>query len=368
MDADVPERVLGDPLRLRQVLLNLGGNAVKFTASGEIVLRAERLETDGGPNLRFTVSDTGVGIPRDRLDRLFQSFSQVDTSTTRRFGGTGLGLVISKRLAEAMGGEIGVRSEAGRGSQFWFTVSFPETAAEVEVNAGTDLSGLRALVVDDNATNRAVLHGMLLSWGCLALEATGAEEAIAMLRRAVASSTLPDVALLDFQMPDVDGIELRPPPAARTGRRRFAVDPADFRPVARRPPARRKRRASPRISRNRFTARSCGPRSSGLPPGRVVKPRSGSNPAPGEGLGWHGRVLIVDDNEVNRQVAARLVSREGARAATSSPTRRRRSTRSPSPATTWSSWTARCRRSTATRRPDASVSAKAAPAGPPSWR
>ena len=312
VDADVPERVLGDPLRLRQVLLNLGGNAVKFTASGEIVLRAERLETDGGPNLRFTVSDTGVGIPRDRLDRLFQSFSQVDTSTTRRFGGTGLGLVISKRLAELMGGEIGVRSEAGRGSQFWFTVSFPETAAEVEVNAGTDLSGLRALVVDDNATNRAVLHGMLLSWGCLALEATGAEEAIAMLRRAVASSTLPDVALLDFQMPDVDGIEL-----ARRLRREPGGDGLPLILLTSAPsPGDRQRAEAAGIAAylqkpvHRAKLRAAIERLATRPGG---SPRSGSNPAPGEGLGWHGRVLIVDDNEVNRQVAARLVSREGAR-------------------------------------------------------
>jgi PAS domain S-box-containing protein len=207
VEAPPPCWLRGDPGRLRQVLLNLAGNAVKFTERGEVVVSA-RLEEQGpaGAVVRCEVRDTGAGIPADVQPRLFASFTQADTSTTRKFGGTGLGLAISKRLVGLMGGEIGLTSEPGRGSTFRFTVRLAkgEIVPPAPRRDGV-LRGLRALVVDDNATNRMVLSHNLAGWGVRVAEAPGGAEALAALRSAEEAFAL---ALLDFQMPGMDGLEL----------------------------------------------------------------------------------------------------------------------------------------------------------------
>jgi two-component system, sensor histidine kinase and response regulator len=210
VDADVPGWVRGDPTRLRQILLNLVGNAVKFTAAGEVGVRVSQASrADGVARLRFEVRDTGIGIGSEALTRVFQPFVQADDSTTRRFGGTGLGLAICKRMIELMGGSIGVESEPGRGSVFWFEAPFP-IADEASRPAGAapargDLTGFRALIVDDNATNLKLLRRLLDRWGFEVFEATSGPSALALLERTPAPM---DLVLLDYQMPDMDGLQL----------------------------------------------------------------------------------------------------------------------------------------------------------------
>ncbi|MBC2834037.1 response regulator [Paragemmobacter straminiformis] len=210
IDPDQPRWVVGDPLRLRQVILNLTNNAVKFTETGEVFLRVSLAKPmDAGKlTVRFQILDTGIGIPADRLDRLFKSFSQVDASTTRRYGGTGLGLAISKRLVELMGGEISVRSEVGHGTEFFFDLPLglaEETPAEGDsATAAVQIGGRTAMVVDDNATNRRVLGLHLRTFGMTPIEAPDAETALRML----ADGPQPDIVILDMQMPRTDGIEL----------------------------------------------------------------------------------------------------------------------------------------------------------------
>ncbi|CAG0977741.1 partial two-component system, NarL family, sensor histidine kinase BarA, partial [Rhodocyclaceae bacterium] len=209
IDPEVPRRLRGDPGRLRQVVTNLAGNAIKFTAAGEVAVRF-MLDQDlgDGVRLRCEVSDTGIGIPADKMAALFQPFSQADTSITRRYGGTGLGLSISRRLVELMSGEIGVSSEEGRGSSFWFTAVFERQATDASLSEhlpAADVSGCRVLVVDDNATNRRLLACLLASWGCEAAEAENGPSALAHLRQAVARGQPFEIALLDMNMPDMDG-------------------------------------------------------------------------------------------------------------------------------------------------------------------
>ncbi|HEU4625088.1 MAG TPA: response regulator [Steroidobacteraceae bacterium] len=212
VDPSLPQCLRGDPHRLRQILLNLGGNAVKFTARGEVGLEITRTAQDANAvHVRFDIRDSGIGIPKDRLSSLFQPFSQVDASTTRRFGGTGLGLSIVRRLVELMNGTCGVESEEGKGSHFWFTLPLePGTATNVPLVQvhPAPLAGKRALVVDDNATNRRILEAQLRSCGIEAVLAATAEEALEHLRRAAAASRPFDVALLDHDMPGCNGAEL----------------------------------------------------------------------------------------------------------------------------------------------------------------
>ncbi len=208
IDPSLPRRVRGDPGRLRQVLLNLAGNAIKFTERGEVSVFVTSCFGSGQRNLvRFEVRDTGIGMPEEALGRLFQPFGQINASMTRRFGGTGLGLSISKRLVELMGGEIGVESALGQGSMFWFSLQL-ELSGDQSVLAPlpeADLAGCRVLVVDDNATNRHLLVALLASWGCHATEADGGGRALHLLREAMMAGRSFEIALLDMHMPEMDG-------------------------------------------------------------------------------------------------------------------------------------------------------------------
>jgi signal transduction histidine kinase/CheY-like chemotaxis protein/HPt (histidine-containing phosphotransfer) domain-containing protein len=204
---DVPSSLRGDPGRLRQILTNLTGNAIKFTDQGEVAVRVSVASTDATEALlRFSVRDTGIGIPADKLDCLFQSFSQVDTSTTRKYGGTGLGLAISKRLSEMMGGEIGVNSEPGNGSEFWFTIRLSlQSEQNRQRTTSTPIQGMRVLVVDDNATNREILMTRLASWGAIVTQASDGPSALQALIGAQEGGEPFGVVITDMQMPNMDG-------------------------------------------------------------------------------------------------------------------------------------------------------------------
>ncbi|MDP1807496.1 MAG: ATP-binding protein, partial [Acidimicrobiales bacterium] len=202
-----PAAIVGDVTRLRQVIVNLLTNAVKFTKEGHVLLTVSaEPEPAGEPRVRlhFAVSDTGIGIPPDRLDRLFQSFRQVDASTTRTHGGTGLGLVISRRLVEAMGGTVWVESEPGVGSVFHFTIDAPVAEGVVRPPLYGNLEGRRALVVDDNDVNRQILGRQLASWGMTSAATPSPAVALEWL----AAGEQFDVAVLDMQMPGMDGVGL----------------------------------------------------------------------------------------------------------------------------------------------------------------
>ncbi|MBC7601298.1 MAG: response regulator, partial [Ramlibacter sp.] len=208
-DNAVPEAIKGDITRLRQVLINLINNAVKFTDHGEVALHARLLKCDDGQGrsvLEFRVTDSGIGIPPDRLGSLFQAFTQVDASTTRKYGGTGLGLAICKRLVDMMGGEIGVESEAGKGSTFWFTIAAPRTqlAPAINVADASLLEGKRALIVDDHATNVRILSRQLQLWGIEVTSAASGQEALALIDHAAQPA---QIVITDMHMPEMDGVE-----------------------------------------------------------------------------------------------------------------------------------------------------------------
>jgi PAS domain S-box-containing protein len=316
IDAPPPCWLRGDPGRLRQVLLNLAGNAIKFTEHGEVVVSA-RLEEQGpaGTVVRCEVRDTGAGIPGDVQSRLFNSFTQADTSTTRKFGGTGLGLAISKRLVGLMGGEIGLTSEPGRGSTFRFTVRLAKGEATPPAPRRDGLlRGLRALVVDDNATNRMVLAHNLAGWGMRVAEASGGAKALAVLRSAGEAFAL---ALLDYQMPEMDGLELA---------RHIKADPAlaGLRLVM---------LTSLGVRGQREQALAAGIEGYLVKPVRLAQlydclatvmsapgplPAAPTRPAPDPGRRptrvAHGpRVLLAEDNAVNQALALRMLEKLGCR-------------------------------------------------------
>jgi signal transduction histidine kinase/DNA-binding response OmpR family regulator len=207
---DVPAHVCGDPTRVRQVLTNLLGNAVKFTSSGEVVLSVFLDSTiDGNATLRFEVRDTGIGIPVDIQAKLFQSFTQADGSTRRRFGGTGLGLAISRQLTMLMGGTIGVDSVPGKGSTFWFTVVLGiEPGTAIAPAPRVSLGDRKALLVDDNSTNRTILRRQLAGWGMRVVATDCGARALDLMREAAQSGEPFDIAIVDLQMPEMDGLML----------------------------------------------------------------------------------------------------------------------------------------------------------------
>jgi two-component system sensor histidine kinase/response regulator len=210
---EVPEVMKGDSNRLRQVVLNLVGNSIKFTDKGEVALKVQ-IESEEGPDriLRFAISDTGIGIPEEKHQSIFDPFSQADTSTTRKYGGTGLGLTISARLVAMMGGRIWVESEPGRGSQFYFTLRLG-VADTAEINVGTVaphklLRGVKVLVVDDNRTDKRILEGMLAHWEMKPTLVEGGEEALAELSAAREGGEPYALILTEMHMPRMDGFAL----------------------------------------------------------------------------------------------------------------------------------------------------------------
>jgi len=206
---EVPSRLRGDPGRIAQVLTNLAGNAVKFTASGEVQVWVTAMEIGQRQvRLRFSVRDTGPGIPEDKRGHLFESFSQLDPSHSRHFGGTGLGLAISRQLVELMGGAIGVDSQPGEGSTFWFELTLEPQEEPRAETPPVLVPGHRVLVVDDNASNREMLGARLGHWGLEVRAAASAAEALALLRRAVDAGEPPHCVLIDRHMPGMDGLAL----------------------------------------------------------------------------------------------------------------------------------------------------------------
>ena len=216
IDPAVPSHLRGDPGRLRQIIINLVGNAIKFTSKGEVVINASlQSEQDGRATILFEVRDTGIGIPESRLAAIFDPFTQADGSTTRKFGGTGLGLSICKQLTELMGGTFGVDSKEGCGSTFWFTISFEKQATQtigvlktLKLSEHVDLTKARIIVVDDNATNRKLMATLLKHWGCRFEVAIDGSEGLTMMHEAAQGGDPFRIALLDQAMPDMDGMEL----------------------------------------------------------------------------------------------------------------------------------------------------------------
>jgi two-component system, sensor histidine kinase and response regulator len=307
---EVPTALVGDPTRLRQILLNLGSNAVKFTQRGEVVFRVRLLHDEAARvRLRLEVSDTGVGIAAADLDRLFDPFSQADASTTRRFGGTGLGLAIVKQLVELMDGTLGVESTVDVGSTFWFELALPKQANTVPEHPRiAELADLRVLIVDDNATNRVILREQLGSWGMHTTDAEHAVRALELLHDAAGEGRPYDVVVLDLNMPDIDGLELA---------RAIGADPQIAGPKL------FMLSSSGRVSRDVAAAAglvgtltkpvrqselfNCLVAGLSTPADEIVSPiRPEADVAV-----IRGRVLLVEDNSMNQLVATKLLAKLG---------------------------------------------------------
>jgi CheY-like chemotaxis protein len=332
---EVPRRVIGDPGRLRQVLLNLVGNALKFTEAGRVLISVATSGAVAGAPLTFEVHDTGIGLSEAQLGRLFQPFTQADASTTRRFGGTGLGLSISKRLVELMGGEIGVRSVEGVGSTFWFTLALPRDATPAMTPARpVSLAGVRTLVVVDAAVHRSTMRDWMREWGLRVETATSLDETLIALRAAASGGDGFRLAVIDYFMPGAEvealGRAVRTEaPLARmtlilataTGQRgdadRFhgagynayltkplgsdAVRAAMETALARQPGWSER---DVLITRHTLNEDGSGPSSGGLA-AASPRPRPSAAGAPQRPV----RVLLAEDNPVNQIVAVKMLER-----------------------------------------------------------
>ncbi|TME72070.1 MAG: response regulator [Chloroflexi bacterium] len=308
VEPDVPELVLGDAGRLRQVLINLIGNAVKFTDAGEVVVRTRRDESRGpGIAVRFEVSDTGIGLTPGEVTRVFAVYSQLDSSTTRRHGGTGLGLAIARMLAQLMGGEVTVESEKGKGSTFSFAALFREAAQPRAPRSrrNAQLEGTAVAIIDDNKTNRTILERYVKSWGMRGRSFDSGHEALREMRRMSEGDDGFEVAIVDLMMPAMDGAAVAAAMRADASLRDLAV----------------------------ILLTSAG-RSDNAVPGvdaELVKPvrpsqlfdvlqtllagrASAEQPSIVQHVGTRGaRILVVDDNAANQKVAMRMVERLGYR-------------------------------------------------------
>lgn len=320
---DVPRTVRGDPDRLRQILVNLLSNAIKFTTSGSVVLRAVLDSArPGSAVVRFSVTDTGVGVPPDRLDRLFHAFSQADASTTRTYGGTGLGLVISKRLAELMNGQIGVESEAGRGSTFWFTARFEQPSPPLRDRRPVDARGMRIIAVDDSPVQRELLRDQISSWGMRPATAENGEAAMSLLTEAAGAGAPFRVAIIDRDMPGQDGFELAMAIRSRQDLRETVlmillsmeddVDPRQLNSLGFSGHMTKPIRQSQMFDTIMNAIAACEQRSIAVDP-RVAAdvaaaPAPSQTPRPAT---WSGRILIAEDNEVNQIVASETLTKAG---------------------------------------------------------
>jgi len=302
---DVPDRLHGDPGRLRQVLLNLLSNAVKFTSRGEVALRV-RLAIEGVPHagLRCEVRDTGPGLEPGLRDRLFQPFVQGDSSATRRHGGTGLGLAISRRFVELMGGSIGVDSEPGLGSTFWFHVPLPPVAGGAPAEPGPDLRGRRVLVIDDFASSRNVLRTHLEGWGLRVDEADGLPAALRLLQPRPGRPAW-DALLVDLSLGEADGLEL-------VRRVRADADLTRSLLVVMAAPGRPGQREEARAAGcDAWLSKPVSAQAlAGVLAGRAAAPPA-SEPLPEPPAADPARVLVVEDNEVNQRVIQRLLGKLG---------------------------------------------------------
>lgn len=316
---NVPARVRGDAARLQQVLMNLLSNAVKFTERGEVTARVECVAEDAeGVVIRVAVSDTGIGVPSDRIERLFDSFSQADASTTRRYGGTGLGLTIAKRLVEHMGGQIGATSKVGKGSTFWFTVrleraKLPRSAGHSEAAAA--LRRARVLIVDDNEASRRAIGDQLALWRLAYADAPDGAQAIAALRAAASEGRPFDLALLDLLMPGMTGLELaraiKADPAIRAPAMILMSSLQDNDPhmlheigfASWLPKPVQHAHLLDALAAALTSGRSTHPpHQQTQAPGAPAPPRRAPQPA---------RILLADDHEIGQEVASTLLRRAG---------------------------------------------------------
>jgi signal transduction histidine kinase/DNA-binding response OmpR family regulator len=316
VEPTVPEVLRGDPGRLRQILTNLIGNAVKFTASGEVGVTVRRLDEQADSiTLRVEVRDTGIGIAPSVQPCLFQPFSQADSSTTRRFGGTGLGLAICRQLAELMGGTIGVESESGTGSTFWFTVRLAPAQAPSSCVAPSSeaLRGVRILVVDDNATNRRIVRGQLATWGVLVDEVEDGTSALEQLRATAATDARYGIVLLDVQMPGMSGYDVARIIHGEPGLAGIKVilltswgepdislagGPASVSACLPKPVR------AQRLQQCLVTVAGAAP---AAPEGQAAEPP----PAPAPSTRSRGRILAAEDNAVNQMLITRLLEKAG---------------------------------------------------------
>jgi two-component system, sensor histidine kinase and response regulator len=307
-----PSMLRGDVGRLRQILLNLTSNAVKFTQAGEVVMRASVVGQRAPDQVlvRFDVTDTGIGIDPSTAPRLFDPFSQADASTTRRFGGTGLGLAICRRLADAMGGAIGLDSRPGHGADFWVQLPFSTAKGSAPALPDASLAGRRVLIVDDNRTNCEVLAGQLRAWNVAVDAAEDGQDALLRLRLAVATARPYDVALLDMEMPRMDGMELAhvvraDREVAGTPLILLSSVPVDADAAARAGFSARLMKPVRVAQLRDALVRALSPApahdSFSTPPPAAARPRS------------RGTVLVVDDHTINQEVAKGILAKLGYR-------------------------------------------------------
>ncbi len=315
-DPTLPGQVLGDPHRLRQVLINLVGNAIKFTEQGEIVLSCEVQDRDTeAVRLKFTVRDTGIGIPHDRLDHIFDSFTQVDGAMTRQYGGTGLGLTISQQLVDLMNGRMWVDSAENEGSTFGFEIELPmvtDDAGRPQRRPAHDFSSHRFLIVDDNNTNLRIVTRMLSNWGCATATATHGQQALECLQQAQRDAVPFDVVVLDMQMPGMDGFAVeRAIREDRTLGDPFIVFLSSIGHLFERDAGGEPRTAylskpiKQAVLHDALVELLAQPQVTGQPR-RIAAPNTQGSP-----VGHGQRLLLVEDNPINRRVACGIVTRLG---------------------------------------------------------